>query len=73
LLSALLLDDEAALSELLEEGRLSVMYQPEPLKMIGGGLTTRRTACPVSGQTASASSWNPWRTSKRVPSARSYS
>ena len=37
------------------------------------GLTTRRTGCPVSGQTDSASSWNPWRTSKRVPSARSYS
>jgi hypothetical protein len=66
-LLAVLLSDDA------DDGRLSVMYHPEPLKITGAGDRIRRTVWPVSGSTVRAASWKPWRISKRVPSARSYS
>ena len=45
--------------------RLSVTYQPEPLKMIPTGCITRRTVPPQVGQTEIGSSVIFWRTSKR--------
>jgi hypothetical protein len=48
---------DTALSDELDDGRLSVMYQPDPLKMTGGAESSRRTGCPVSGSTVKASSW----------------
>jgi hypothetical protein len=54
-LSALLLSDDDVLL-VLDEGRLSVMYQPDPLKMIPAGESTRRTVWPVVGQVVSAAS-----------------
>src|SRR6185437_6059855 len=41
--------------------RLSVLYQPDPLKMIGAGCMIRLTATPVAGSSVRALSLNPWR------------
>jgi hypothetical protein len=54
--------------------RLSVTYQPEPLKMIPTGWNTRRTDPPHSGQVVSGASAKLWRASKRfLHFAHSYS
>ena len=45
--------------------RLSVMYQPDPLKMIPAGKSTRLVAPPHAGHTVIGSSVIRWRTSKR--------
>jgi hypothetical protein len=47
--------------------RLSVMYQPEPLKIIPTGWMTRRQGPPQLGQTCTGSSVTFWRRSNRFP------
>lgn len=70
--SVLELDEESDdLDELLvcdaEPERLSVAYQPDPLKMTPAGYSTRRTLAPHWGQSVSGLSLKLWRTSKRWP------
>ena len=68
-------DDEELLEELLEElvstgsdglGLESVTYQPEPLKMMPAGWSSRRTEPPQDGQILSGSSLKRWRNSTRL-------
>jgi hypothetical protein len=47
-------------SELFSPGRLSVLYQPEPLKTIAGVEMRRRGFFPQLGHFSSASSLNDW-------------
>jgi hypothetical protein len=55
-------------------GRLSVLYQPDPLNTIPAGKSTLRTALPHSGHSVTAGSVNFWKRSNRVLQARhSYS
>jgi hypothetical protein len=62
-----LLDDELSLLELDDEDdddsplRLSVTYQPLPLKTIAGAVKTRRALPEHSGQVCSAGASNPSR------------
>ncbi len=78
--SLLLLDDSDAdvlddepLSLVLGVGRLSVLYQPEPLKMMPAGESSRRAGWPHSTHSRSGSSWKLCRRSKRCPTWHSYS
>lgn len=65
-----LLDDSVLVSDevfsLADESglRLSVTYQPEPLKMMPAGYKTRLVGPPQVGQTVIGSSTMRWRTSK---------
>lgn len=65
-----LLEDDDRLDECDSDGSEgrgleSVTYQPEPLKMIPAGYSTRRTSAPQDGQTFSGSSLNFCRRSTR--------
>jgi hypothetical protein len=53
--------------ELLSAGRLSVLYQPEPLKTIAGIERRRRGFFPQLGHFSSASSLNDWTAEKTWP------
>jgi hypothetical protein len=50
-----------------DAGRLSVLYQPEPLKMTPAGYSTRRTVAPHWRQSVIGASLKLWRTSNRCP------
>ena len=61
-------------AEAVSDLRLSVIYQPEPLKTIPGGKSTRLVTPPQEGQTVIGSSLTRWRTSNRFrQSVHSYS
>lgn len=64
-----IVSDLGAVVELFEffESRLSFTYQPEPLKTMPTGCTTRRIAPLHSGQTVSGSSANFWKKSNECP------
>ena len=51
------------------DGRLSVMYQPEPLKTIPGRERSFFVSPPHSGQTLIGSSWKPCLRSNSCPQA----
>jgi hypothetical protein len=53
--------------ELFSAGRLSVLYQPEPLKTIAGIDSRRRGFFPQFGHFSSASSLNDWTAEKTWP------
>ena len=52
---------------LLLAGRLSVLYQPEPLNTIADGTMRRRGFLPQLGHFPSGSSWNDWTALKTCP------
>jgi hypothetical protein len=58
--SPFLSERELLESELFSPGRLSVLYQPEPLKTIAGVERSRRGFFPQLGHFSSASSLNDW-------------